>query len=575
MALAWLLGGCSTAPAPQAKPVAAVPVASAPAAVDNDQASDDDDKFTNLPKIELSDELLIRFLVGDIALQRGGGQLAAQTWHDLAKRTHDPRVAKRATEVAIGTGQLGLAREDTQIWIDAAPESQPAKQVMLSLLLRANRLDEAKPYLESLLQAQPKEISPFFAQLHLLWDKSTDRNAVLKLTEELTAPYPQLSEAQFAHAVALANVGQTDEALKLLDKAEALKPNWEAPVLYHAQLLPEQDRLDYLQAAQKRHPKLVSLQASLAKELVTQKRFAEARVLYEQVLVQQPTNLEALVGSGLVSLQMHDLETADKRLGAAIKIAPTPTSNLRFYMAQIAEERHRSDEALGLYEQVEGEMKPFADQRRIRLLAKAGRVQEALALLDAQATSDDDSKVEKIQLNAQIWREAKQYPKAYQVLSDGLLATPDNPDLLYDRSLVADLMDNDAAAEKDLRRMLELQPDSVQGLNALGYTLANRNRALEEAAKLLEAAIAKEPDNPVIIDSIGWLRFRQGKLKEARDLLSRAHGLMDDPEIAAHYAEVLWALGDKATARKVYDAALQIDPANDSLQETNKRLGIR
>ncbi|KAF0814652.1 Beta-barrel assembly-enhancing protease [Andreprevotia sp. IGB-42] len=571
LALAWLLAACTTPPQAPAGVAAASAVASTPASEEVESEA----KNANLPRMDLSDDLLLRFLVGEIALQRGKGQFSAQTWSDLAKRTQDPRVAKRATEVAIGTGQLALAREDAQIWIDAEPDSRPAKQVMLGLLLRANRLDEALPFLQNILRDQPGEAAAFFAQLHQLWDKSTDRAAALRLTEELIAPYPKLPEARFAHAIALANVGRVDDALKELDAAEQLRPDWDIPVLYHAQLLPEDQRLAYLQDAQKRYPKLVSLQLSTAKELVTAKRYDEALKLYDSVLKLQPQNLEALVGSGLVALQLRDTASAEKRLGDAIRLAPGQTANLRFYMGQIAEEKRHTDEALRWYESVEGELKPTADQRRVRLLARSGQVEEALALLQAKPADTNDSRIERIQLEAQVWREAKQYPQALQVLDDGLKTYPDSADLLYDRSLVADLAGNDAEAERDLRRYLVLQPDSVQGLNALGYTLANRNRSLDEADQLLEKAIAKEPDSPVIIDSVGWLRFRQGKLKEARELLAKAYGQLNDPEIAGHYIEVLWVDGAKSEARKVYDAALLGDPASEVLQELNKRLGVR
>ncbi|AOY01213.1 tetratricopeptide repeat protein [Jeongeupia sp. USM3] len=576
--LAFGLSACASmgsAPAPGA--TASEPAADA--GLDDDVIPDD-----RLPSQPLTDELLLRFLVGDIALQRDRPQLAAQTWHDLAQKTRDPRVARRATEIAIGSGQLSMARDDAQRWIDAVPESIAARQVMLSLLIRANRLDEAKPHIQALLAAQPQEIAPFFLQMHMLWDKNTDREAALRLTEELTTPYPQLAEARFARAVALANVGRIDDALKELGEANRIKPDWEPAILYRAQLMGKsstpQARIDYLKSAEGKLPKSMALRSALAREYVEAGQLAGALKVYDEMLALQPNNLEALTGSGLVALQLHDLGTAEKRLSRATELAPQQTGNLRYYLGQIAEERYRFAEARDWYDGVDGEFKPSADKRLVRVLARLGDIDGAQAQLKAIPAPTDEAKVEKLQLEATIWREAGQYRRGYDVLSDGLKRFPGNADLIYDRSLFADLLGNYAEAEAELRRYLALEPDSAIGQNALGYSLANRSTPadtarLAEAQQLLDAAIAKEPDNPTVLDSLGWLRYRQGKLAEARALLEKAYARMPDPEIGTHLGEVLWQQGDKSAAQALFDTAARLDPKSEILRETVQRLGAK
>ncbi|WP_432722569.1 tetratricopeptide repeat protein [Jeongeupia wiesaeckerbachi] len=576
--LAFGLSACASMGTPGAVGNASEPAAEAPG-LDDDAIPDD-----KLPKIPLSSELMLRFLVGDIALQRDRPQLAAQTWHDLAQRTNDPRVARRATEIAIGSGQLTIARDDAQRWIDAVPDSVAARQVMLSLLIRANRLDEAKPHIQALLAAQPEEIAPFFLQMHMLWDKNTDREAALKLTEELTTPYPKLAEARFARAVALANVGRIDDALKELDEANRLKANWEPAILYRAQLMGKsatpQARIDYLNSAERALPKSMALRSALAREYVEAGRFDAALGVYNEMLALQPNNLEALTGSGLVALQTHDLDTAEKRLTRATELAPQQTGNLRYYLGQIAEEGYRFADARDWYEAVDGEFKPSADKRLVRVLARLGDIDGAQAQVKAIPAPNDEAKIEKIQLEASIWREVKQYRKGYDLLSEGLKRYPASTDLLYDRSLFSDLMGNQAEAEAELRRYLALEPDSAIGMNALGYTLANRaapgdKAKLVESQKLLDAALAKEPGNPTVLDSLGWLRYRQGRLNDAKTLLEKAYARMPDPEIGAHLAEVLWQLGDKAEARKIFDTAAKVDPDNEIVREAVQRLGVK
>ncbi|MDR3427661.1 tetratricopeptide repeat protein [Silvimonas sp.] len=553
-------------------PAETAAVASAPAAA----AAPDANADGPLPNMELSDELVMRFLVGDIALQRGQPGLAAQTWNDLARRTHDPRVAKRATEVAIGAGQLNLAMDSARQWIDASPNAVGPQQVMLSLLLRANRLDEAKPHLEALLKAKPQDVPSFFMQMHMLWDKNTDRKAAAKLTEEVTTPYLNLPEAHFARAVAYANIERVPDAIKEVDAAQAIRPGWEPAVLYRVQLMsdqPAQVRVDYLRSALQKNPDSLPIRNALARELVLNRQMKEALQMYNSVLQVQPDNLEALVGSGLVSLEQHDLQTAEIRLNAAVKKSPRTTNNLRIYLGQIAEERNSYDDAIAWYQSVEGDMRDAANQRLIRLYARTGKTDAALALVHENVALTTEQQTQQALLESQIYREAKNYDKAYAVLTAAIAKQPKNADLLYERSLIADLQHNVPGAEADLHKYLELQPGSAQGLNALGYTLANRTDRYDEANGYLEKAVALDPENPVILDSLGWLRYKQNRLAEARDLLTKAYKAMPDPEVGAHLAATLFKLGNKSDAHKVLAEAQKLDPDNESVIAIGQEIG--
>ncbi|WP_188691840.1 tetratricopeptide repeat protein [Silvimonas amylolytica] len=567
-----VLAGCATVGQPTAASKA--PTASAPAADDN--AQDPNAADGPLPNEELTDELVLRFLVGDIALQRGQATLGAQTWNDLAKRTHDPRVAKRATEVAIGAGQLNLAMDSAKQWIDASPNAVGPQQVMLSLLLRANRLDEAKPHLEALLKAKPQDAPSFFLRMHTLWDKNTDRNAAAKLTEDVTAPYLNLPEAHFARAVAYANTNRVPDAIKEVDAAEALRPGWEPAVLYRIQLMsdrPGQERIDYLHSALRKNPDSLPIRNALARELVINKQMKDALDEYNGILKIQPDNLEALVGSGLVSMELRDFDTAQQRLSAAVQRNPRNTNNLRLYLGQIAEARGQNQDAIAWYQSVEGDMHDAAVERLIRLYARTGQPQKAIDLIHENVALTTEQQTRQTLLESSVWREAKNYDKAWFVLTLAISKDPKNADLLYERSLIADLQHNVPAAEADLHKYLELQPDSAQGLNALGYTLANRTDRYDEANGYLEKANTLDPDNPVIMDSLGWLRYKQNRLAEARDLLTRAYKAMPDPEVGAHLAATLFKLGEKSDAHKVMAQAQKLDPDNESVIAIGQEIG--
>ncbi|MGL6040875.1 MAG: hypothetical protein ACRC01_06705, partial [Deefgea sp.] len=232
--IAGLTGCAALAPVTPATSASAVAQAAS-----NDAETTPQNGFNpdTLPKMELTDELLMRFLVGDVAAQRGNPALGAQAWLDIAKRTQDPRAAQRATQLGLTAGQLAVAQEAAQLWVAGAPYSIQARQILVSLLIRSKRLDQVEPHLRAMLNAKPAEMAPFFMQMHLLWDKETDRAAVISVTDQLTESHLNMPEARFARAVAYSNASQDAQALQELDAALKLRPSWEPAVLYKVQLL--------------------------------------------------------------------------------------------------------------------------------------------------------------------------------------------------------------------------------------------------------------------------------------------------------------------------------------------------
>lgn len=178
-------------------------------------------------------------------------------------------------------------------------------------------------------------------------------------------------------------------------------------------------------------------------------------------------------------------------------------------------------------------------------------------------------------LQSQLAREAKQYGKAYELLSKALQRMPKAPELLYERALVSDNLGNIGNAERDLKLVLKEKPGDAQALNALGYTLTNRTGRHQEALGYIEKALKSEPDNPIILDSLGWAQYKLGRLEAALKTLQKAYALLPDPELAAHLGEVLWKLGKKDEAQAVWDKALAESPEHDVLRETMRRLGAR
>ncbi len=561
-------------------PVTPITTASAVAQADNDESESAKYNGYNpdmLPKMELSDELLMRFLVGDVAAQRGNPALGAQAWLDVAKRSQDPRAAQRATQLGLTAGQLAVAQEAAQIWVAGAPYSMQARQILVGLLIRSKRMDQVEPHLRAMLNAKPAEMAPFFMQMHTLWDKDADRAAVISVTDQLTEPHLNMPEAHFARAVAYSNANQDALALQELDQALKFRPSWVPAVLYKAQLIGNKDNAavkQLLQDAAKAHPKSSAISIAQARNLAESQNYVLAQQQYEAALTQEPRQLEALVGAGLVAMELRDLDKAQSYFERAVNVSPKSAAHLGFYLGQIAEQQHRDADAIKWFLQVGDEQSARVKNRLPRLYAKTGQQKAADAALAALPVETVEQKINKAQIEAQVWRERKDLARARDTITAAIAQHPEQAELYYDRSLYLDLMGDVAGAEADLLRYLQLNPDHVQGLNALGYILANRTDRLAEADTYLTKAIAKEPNNPVILDSMGWLRLKQGKLKEALELLKRAYAELPDPEIAAHYAEALWAKGEKARAVEVLDAASLLDADDEALLATRKKLGL-
>ncbi|MGB5733385.1 MAG: tetratricopeptide repeat protein, partial [Thiohalocapsa sp.] len=174
-------------------------------------------------------------------------------------------------------------------------------------------------------------------------------------------------------------------------------------------------------------------------------------------------------------------------------------------------------------------------------------------------------------IEGELLRERDLEQQAIAVYSAALDQAPDNPDLLYARAMLAVGMDRVDLLEQDLRRILTADPDHVDALNALGYTLADRTDRFSEAQSLIERALQLRPDEPAILDSMGWVLYRMGNAKDAEPYLRQALEGVFDAEIAAHLGEVLWVLDKQDEARDVWERALAEDPKHEYLLRTMGR----
>jgi predicted Zn-dependent protease len=540
----------------------------------------------------LSPELFYRLLLGDIALQRGENVLAARAYFEAAREAQDPRIARRATEIALAARQRGLALESAKLWAALDPSAERAKQVVTALAsgesgrdaLDAAGDDELKQRLTRLLadsMLSGSGVGEAFLQINRLFAQQADKKAVYKLIRELAQPYPTSPEAHFAVALAAYNTGLEDAdiaktAMSEIDRAMELKPGWDRGAVMKSELLGKNSpdaAIDYLRDFLAANPQARPVAGALAQRYVEQKKYAEARAVMQKLWDQDKSSRDLEFAVASIALSMKDYAEAERLFNDLKSANYGEAGAMDLYLAQIAEEQKRYADAIERYKAVqEGDRAWLAKLRIAAMLGKQGKVDEARRWLNDLPAVTIDERVQVRQAEAQLLRESGDIAGGYAVLTKALQEFPESPDLNYDAALLAEKLDHVDEAEARLRKLVALKPDDAQSLNALGYTLVDRTTRVDEGLALIERAHQLAPNDPFIMDSMGWALFRKGKLDEAEAYLKRALADRPDPEIAAHLGEVMWARGDRDSARAIWKAQLDANPDNTVLKETVNRL---
>lgn len=563
-----------TADAATRRPVSAVRRSGAGSAEQNEDEG--------LPTVQLTDELLYKLLASEFAFQRGDWQSAYVTTLGAAQQTRDPRLAKRAAEIALSAKQVDEAMNAVRLWRSLAPNSDEAAQYYLSFIILGDNLAEAKPILEQRLrEARPQTRGLLAFQMQRLLARAKDKAAALALLDEVLAPYLDMPEAHLALAQGAFAAGDNQRARREAQLALKAKPDSEIAVLALAQVTPDKAEAGkILQDFIAKNPKTREVRLAYARMLVEQKEYAKARGQFEALLKEQPQDLTSLYALGVLEVQANELKAAEQHLTTYLKVlAANPdeerdSSQALLLLAQIAEERKDTEGVLKWLSQIEpGEAYLNAQLKRAQVIAKRD-LPAARKLLHEITVSGEREQGQVVLAEAQLLRDANQVPEAMKVLQEGIRQFPDNTDLLYDYAMLAEKSSQWDTMEASLRKIMQLAPANHHAYNALGYSLAERNIRLEEAYTLIDKALKLAPDDPFIMDSMGWVQFRLGRLKEAEALLRRAYEIRPDVEIAAHLGEVLWVKGQRADAEKLWRDARNKDPQNDTLKNTLARLNV-
>ena len=521
------------------------------------------------PVPQLDGRTVYQVLLGEIAIQRGEAGIAAHAYADAARRTGDLGVLTRAIQIAGAARQYDIALQLTRQWVAGDPGSVHARQSMVGILAALGRGDELEETLRELLAADAESRPRNLLHMSRLFAAEPDRALAMRRVYALSEPYLDLPESHYTRAAVAHSAGQREAALKAVRRASELRDAWDDPWQLEIQILgPEgaAEASERVSGYLARHPQDVSMRMQLARLYATQRKWAEARAEFMKVAEGHDNASEALNAVALIAVQQRDYDAAEEIFNKLLATGSLDPGPLHHQLGLIAEDRRQFDKALEHLRQVgDGEYRIAAQSRIGIVLAKSGRVDEAIAHLRSVPTFNAEERQRLVLAEAQVLREAKDFKGAFEVLSKALEREPNQPDLLYDHAMIAERIERFDVLEGNLNKLITLDPENAHAYNALGYTFADRNIRLEEARKLILKALELAPDDVFIIDSMGWVLFRLGDVEGALRNLERAWSLRRDPEIAAHLGEVLWAAGRRDEAKKIWREARAENPDNEVL----------
>ena len=512
-------------------------------------------------------EAMYEFLVAEIAAQRGDVEGALAVFHRLARELKDPQIARRAVETAIRARAFGPALDAATLLLELDPESTLAREIMAALLANESDLAKARDTLGRVIEKTPNRGSIVMQLSHLL-GKFPDKAAVLETTRAVTAPYDTLPEARYAVGVAALIAGNVELAALEANAALELKPSWEQAAILKAQVLRKSapgEVIAFYQDFVVEHPGSQEVRMQLGRELAAERKLAEAREQFREVDRRARNDSQAAYAIGLLSLQLDDFTEAQVAFTRALKQGYRDPTSIYLGLGQASEGLKRYEEAIGWYQKVEAGDWVRAQLKIATLIARQQGVAAGRDYLHRIEPRTSDDSIQMIQVEAQLLRDAKAWNDTYEMLTKAVARFPDSFELLYDRAMAAERIDRLDVLEADLRRVIKMKPDYAHAYNALGYTLAEKTDRLAEAKDLIEKAHKLSPDDPFIVDSLGWVHYRLGMVQEALKHLQSAYNARPDPEIAAHLGEVLWKSGQRDAAQKVWRAALTENPNHETL----------
>ncbi len=516
-------------------------------------------------------------LVAEMAGQRQLYDVALGNYLLESHRTQDPGVTARATQIAQYIGADQAALDAATLWVKLDPNNPQAQIALSSELVKAARFNESALHLQAALDLEPL-LNVNFISVQGVDMTEGSRELWLESLTPLTGRYKE-NQALLFNIASLHQQQENDDAAlaicqDLLKQHPEFYPAWSLK----ARLLATQEKFDdalkTINQALKRFKQDKSFTLLKARLLIKQKKVKEASKVFSQLNEQYPDDAHILLPLALTQLEMKDYLGAKLSLQKLLNLQQMQNET-HYYLGRIEQFNGDNDTALYHYLAMQGGREFLAAQAAIvNIYLSQNQSDTALQHVRSQRNIDHENQQAYFLMEVDILNRTKQYDASLKVLNAALAAHQDSTDLRYSRAMVSEKLGNLSQLEQDLEHIISLDPNNATALNALGYTLADRTSRLDEALKLIKKALAIAPKDPAILDSLGWVYYRMGRLQDALKLLQQAFEVFPDAEIAAHLGEVHWALDDKQTAKDIWKKALEKTPDSEIIKDTLLRLEV-
>lgn len=530
-------------------------------------------------QMNAQDQVRYHVLAGELAVQKGLTKEAAKQYVQAAEVSSDAAVAERATRLALIADDSGGAQIAARRWAALDPGNLQAHEAEARLSVQAGDEEGALNGARAVVRLDPDGAGAAFRKLAVLFagiEKHSD--LALKVMHTLVAEHPNLAGAHYAEGVLEQHYQHSAEALASANRAITLEPDLTEAYLLKANTLLGQGKTvqanRVMQRMFARHPGDTGLRLNYGRMLAAANHPQEARAQFQAILAQEPDNGDARYALALLALDQGNSAAARRRFLHLYEAGQHRDASA-YYLGRIEEQSKRYSNALAWYKRVQGGPQALdAALHQAEMMARLGQLDRALDFLRS-LRSDNPQVAQQLYLSeAQLLFDAARYQDAIKTYDQALQDYPDDPSLLYGRAIAEAQTGHAAQAEADLKSVIHSHPNNARALNALGYILSNYSTRYREALGYIRQALKLTPNDPAVIDSMGWVQYRLGQLQLARTYLERAFHASSPPdaEIAAHLGEVLWQLGRHEQARKVWRQGLAQSPENQAIQATMKRL---